>query len=181
MIDGPRSDPFLKQATDRVAGSDPGVDLDLFRLSFALTRAANRFTRHVESAVHRPRNLSTAGFRILFTIWACGPLAGHRIAVLAGLSRASVSRARSTPGNATATWNAPGSTTTAGWWLCRLQAPARQPSATATGNSMRWNAFSMPGLRRMNAKSWLTFWNPCSMPRWVDRSGRPGRFFPATA
>ena len=88
MIDGPRSDPFLKQATDRVAGSDPGVDLDLFRLSFALTRAANRFTRHVESAVHRPRNLSTAGFRILFTIWACGPLAAHRIAVLAGLSSA---------------------------------------------------------------------------------------------
>ncbi len=91
MIDGPRSDPFLKQATDRVAGSDPGVDLDLFRLSFALTRAANRFTRHVESAAHRPRNLSTAGFRILFTVWACGPLAAHRIAVLAGLSRASVS------------------------------------------------------------------------------------------
>ncbi len=90
MIDGPRSDPFLKRATDRVAGSDPDVDLDLFRLSFALTRAANRFTRHVESAVHRPRNLSTAGFRILFTIWACGPLAAHRIAVLAGLSRASV-------------------------------------------------------------------------------------------
>jgi|TARA_B110001454_G_scaffold82166_1_gene79045 DNA-binding MarR family transcriptional regulator len=96
MIDGPRSDPFLKQATDRVAGSDPGVELDLFRLSFALTRAANRFTRHVESAVHRPRNLSTAGFRILFTIWACGPLAAHRIAVLAGLSRASVSSAVNT-------------------------------------------------------------------------------------
>ena len=96
MIDGPRSDPFLKQATDRVAGSDPDVDLDLFRLSFALTRAANRFTRHVESAVHRPRNLSTAGFRILFTIWACGPLAAHRIAVLAGLSRASVSSAVNT-------------------------------------------------------------------------------------
>ena len=96
MIDGPRSDPFLKQATDRVAGSDPGVDLDLFRLSFALTRAANRFTRHVESAVHRPRNLSTAGFRILFTVWACGPLAAHRIAVLAGLSRASVSSAVNT-------------------------------------------------------------------------------------
>ena len=45
----------------------------------------------MESAVHRPRNLSTAGFRILFTVWACGPLAAHRIAVLAGLSRASVS------------------------------------------------------------------------------------------
>ena len=91
MINGRRSDPFLKQATDRVARSDPGIDLDLFRLSFALTRAANRFTRHVEAAVHRPRNLATAGFRILVTGWACGPRAAHRIAVLAGLSRASVS------------------------------------------------------------------------------------------
>jgi DNA-binding MarR family transcriptional regulator len=88
---GPRSDPFLEQATERVADAYDDVDLDLFRLSFALTRSANRFTRHVESAVHRPRNLTTAGFRILFTVWASGPLEAHRIAVLAGLSRASVS------------------------------------------------------------------------------------------
>ena len=91
MIGGQRFDPFLEQATERVAAAYDDVDLDLFRLSFALTRAANRFTRHVESSVHRPRNLTTAGFRILFTVWACGPMEAHRIAVLAGLSRASVS------------------------------------------------------------------------------------------
>jgi len=96
VIGGQRSDPFLDQATERVAAAYDDVDLDLFRLSFALTRSANRFSRHVESSVHRPRNLTTAGFRILFTVWACGPLAAHRIAVLAGLSRASVSSAVNT-------------------------------------------------------------------------------------
>ncbi len=90
MTDDERGDRFLEQATDRVAGT-LDADLDLFHLSFVLTRAANRFARHVESTVHRPRGLSTAGFRILFTLWACGPLESHRIAVLAGLSRASVS------------------------------------------------------------------------------------------
>lgn len=91
MTDGQRPDPFLEQAAERVAEAYDEIDLDLFRLSFALTRSANRFTRHVESKVHRPRNLTTAGFRILFTVWATGPLEAHRIAVLAGLSRASVS------------------------------------------------------------------------------------------
>ena len=86
-----RSDPFLERATERVAEALPDVDLDVFRLSFILTRTSNRFTRHVESVAHRPRGLTTAGLRILFTLWTSGPLEAHRIAVLAGLSRASVS------------------------------------------------------------------------------------------
>ena len=91
MTDELRADPFLERATEKVADALPDVDLDLFRLSFVLTRAANRFSRHVESTVHRPRGLTTAGFRILFTLWSSGPLPAHRIALLAGLSRASVS------------------------------------------------------------------------------------------
>ncbi len=91
MNDGSRSDPFLERATERVAEALPDVDLDVFRLSFILTRASNRFTRHVESVAHRPRGLTTAGLRILFTLWTSGALEAHRIAVLAGLSRASVS------------------------------------------------------------------------------------------
>ena len=86
-----RNDPFLERATDRVAEAVPEVDVELFRLSFLLTRATNRFARRVESAAHRPRGLTTAGFRILFTLWTSGPLPAHRIAILAGLSRASVS------------------------------------------------------------------------------------------
>ena len=91
MTGGQRSDPFLEQATERVAGAYDDVNLSVFQLALALTRASNRMARHVESSVHRPRNLTTAGFRILFTIWSCGPLEAHRIALLAGLSRASVS------------------------------------------------------------------------------------------
>ena len=91
MTSGSRNDPFLERATDRGAVAVPEVDIDLFRLSFLLTRATNRFARHVESAAHRPRGLTTAGFRILFTLWTSGPLPAHRIATLAGLSRASVS------------------------------------------------------------------------------------------
>ncbi|MEC8999496.1 MAG: MarR family transcriptional regulator [Actinomycetota bacterium] len=90
MTEDERGDRFLAQATERVAEAID-ADLDLFHLSFVLTRVANRFARHVESAVHRPRGLSMAGFRVLFTLWVCGPLEPHRIAVLAGLSRASVS------------------------------------------------------------------------------------------
>ncbi len=91
MTGGSKNDPFLERATDQVVESLPDVDVDLFRLSFVLTRAANRFSRHVESVVHRRRGLTTAGFRILFTLWTSGPLPAHRIAILAGLSRASVS------------------------------------------------------------------------------------------
>jgi len=90
VTDDERGDRFLEQATERVSGAID-ADLDLFHLSFVLARVANRFARHVESSVHRPRGLSTAGFRVLFTLWATGPLESHRIAVLAGLSRASVS------------------------------------------------------------------------------------------
>ncbi len=91
MSGEPRVDPFLERATDRVAEALPDVEIDVFRLAFVLTRASNRFTRHVESVAHRPRGLTTAGLRILFTLWTSGSLEAHRIAVLAGLSRASVS------------------------------------------------------------------------------------------
>ncbi|HAQ21905.1 MAG TPA: MarR family transcriptional regulator [Acidimicrobiaceae bacterium] len=90
MTDDKRDDRFLELATDQVSRA-LDTDLGLFHLSFVMTRAANRFNRYVESTAHRPRGLTTAGFRVLFTLWSCGPLEAHRIALLAGLSRASVS------------------------------------------------------------------------------------------
>ncbi len=89
-------DSFGTAAAERVACELPEVDLDLFHLSFALSRAATRFVRRVESSVHRPAGLTWAGFRILFTVWACGSLESHRIAHFSGLSRASVSSAVNT-------------------------------------------------------------------------------------
>ncbi|HIG26183.1 MAG TPA: MarR family transcriptional regulator [Acidimicrobiia bacterium] len=87
---------FTERAVERVATEIPHADLELFRLSFALSRAATRFVRHVESEVHRPAGLTWAGFRILFTLWVCGDLEAYRVAHLSGLSRASVSSAVNT-------------------------------------------------------------------------------------
>lgn len=90
------ADQFGELAAGRVAAEVEGVDLELFRLSFALSRTATRFVRRVESAVHRPAGLTWAGFRVLFTVWACGSMESYRIAHLSGLSRASVSSAVNT-------------------------------------------------------------------------------------
>ena len=89
-------DRFGAMAAERVGTEVRGADLDLFRLSFALSRTATRFVRHVESSAHRPIGLTWAGFRVLFTVWVCGSLESHRIAQLSGLSRASVSSAVNT-------------------------------------------------------------------------------------
>ena len=90
------SNRFGELAAARVGAEVSGIDLDLFRLSFALSRTAMRFVRRVESTVHRPVGLTWAGFRVLFTVWACGSMESHRIAHLSGLSRASVSSAVNT-------------------------------------------------------------------------------------
>ncbi len=90
------SNRFGELAAARVGAEVSGIDLDLFRLSFALSRTATRFVRRVESTVHRPAGLTWAGFRVLFTVWACGSMESHRIANLSGLSRASVSSAVNT-------------------------------------------------------------------------------------
>ncbi|MFF5262117.1 MarR family winged helix-turn-helix transcriptional regulator [Actinomadura viridis] len=56
-----------------------------------LNRASMIVTYDLEAAVHRPRGLSWAGFRLLFVTWLAGPLESHRAATLAGMSRAAVS------------------------------------------------------------------------------------------
>jgi DNA-binding MarR family transcriptional regulator len=90
------ADRFGELAAERVGAEVKGVDLDLFRLSFALSRTATRFVRRVESTVHRPAGLTWAGFRVLFAVWVCGSMESHQIAHLSGLSRASVSSAVNT-------------------------------------------------------------------------------------
>ncbi len=87
---------FGPRAAEKVAAELPNADLDLMRLSLALTRTANRFTRRAETEVHRPAGLTWAGFRVLFTLWAYGELESHRAAQLSGMSRASVSSAVNT-------------------------------------------------------------------------------------
>ncbi len=75
-------------------GSD--IDLATFAASFNLFRISTRVIHDLESSVHRPRGLSIAGFRILFTIWTLGDLEPRQLATLAGVSRAAISGAVST-------------------------------------------------------------------------------------
>ena len=84
---------FSEMAARQVAKELSHPDLNLFHLSFAFSRTATQFARHVETHVHRPSGLTWAGFRILFTVWVCGSMESNRVARFSGLSRASVSSA----------------------------------------------------------------------------------------
>jgi DNA-binding MarR family transcriptional regulator len=56
---------------------------------------AGRFRTDAE-AIHRPMGITWAGFRIMHVIWALGEMEPYRIAVFAGVSRASISSALNT-------------------------------------------------------------------------------------
>jgi DNA-binding MarR family transcriptional regulator len=65
---------FEEQARARIEAEVPGVDLDVFRAFFGLSRVTSRLVADFESVVQRPRGLSWAGFRTLFCLWVGGPL-----------------------------------------------------------------------------------------------------------
>ena len=90
---GPSDEPttFEAQARDRVSGLGSSIDIDAFTTSFNLFRTSTRFIHDLESTVHRPKGLSTAGFRVLFTVWVLGEAQPRQIASLSGVSRAAVS------------------------------------------------------------------------------------------
>lgn len=78
-------------AAERVSELGDDIDPDVFALSFSLFRSSARFLQDLEATVHRPRGLSLAGFRVLFTTWIHGQLEPRELARLAGVSRAAVS------------------------------------------------------------------------------------------
>ncbi len=84
-------DEFERRAAERVVGLGSGVDVASFAASFDLFRLATRLTSDFDTAVHRPRGLSMAGFRVLFTMWVFGSLEIRAIARLSGVTRAAVS------------------------------------------------------------------------------------------
>lgn len=65
---------FEQQARARIEAEAPGVDLEVFRAFFGLSRVTSRLIADFESVVQRPRGLSWAGFRTLFCLWVGGPL-----------------------------------------------------------------------------------------------------------
>jgi DNA-binding MarR family transcriptional regulator len=82
---------FVAIAVERTTHALPAVDARAMRLMLSLYRASNAMVYDLESAVHRPRGWSFAGFRVLFVLWLAGPLEAKRVAQLAGMSRAAVS------------------------------------------------------------------------------------------
>jgi DNA-binding MarR family transcriptional regulator len=81
---------FEQEATRRVAGLG-SIDLSTFAAMFNLFRVSSRLIGDLELTVYRPAGLSSAGFRVLFTVWVFGELEPRRIASLSGVSRAAVS------------------------------------------------------------------------------------------
>lgn len=78
-------------AAERVHELVDGVDPEAFAASFNLFRLSSRLLQDLETTVHRPRGLSLAGFRVLFTVWIHDELEPRELARLSGVSRAAVS------------------------------------------------------------------------------------------
>lgn len=83
-------DRFEEAATARLEELG-GIDGQAFAASFNLFRLATQYLGHLEAVVHRPHGLSTAGFRVLFTVWVYDELEPRQIARLSGVSTAAVS------------------------------------------------------------------------------------------
>lgn len=85
------SDPLGDLAARRVHELADGIDDPAFAASFNLFRLSARMLQDLEATVHRPRGLSLAGFRVLFTTWIHDQLEPRELARLSGVSRAAVS------------------------------------------------------------------------------------------
>lgn len=85
------SDALGELAASRVHELADDIDPVAFAASFNLFRLSTRLLQDLESTVHRPRGLSLAGFRVLFTTWIHDQLEPRELARLSGVSRAAVS------------------------------------------------------------------------------------------
>jgi DNA-binding MarR family transcriptional regulator len=84
-------DAFEARAAERVVELGDDIDLATFAAMFDLFRVGGRVVSDLEHTVHRPAGLSSAGFRVLFTVWVFESLEPRQIANLSGVSRAAVS------------------------------------------------------------------------------------------
>lgn len=87
----PDVDEFESRAAARIGELGNDINAATFAAMFDLFRASARIISDLENTVHRPAGLSTAGFRVLFTVWVFGSLEPREIAHLSGVSRAAVS------------------------------------------------------------------------------------------
>lgn len=82
---------FVAVARERLADSPDATDLGATELLLTLNRASSLITYDLESTIHRPQGRSWAGFRLMYVLWLAGKMEPHRLAEVAGMSRAAVS------------------------------------------------------------------------------------------
>lgn len=82
---------FESRLRERVVSLGPDIDLDANAVLVNLARASNIIPADLESHVWRGYGISYAGFRVMFTVWVCGPLEPKNIALMASVTRASIS------------------------------------------------------------------------------------------
>jgi DNA-binding MarR family transcriptional regulator len=88
---------FIDQVRRRHEIDGKVDDLEMLRkeVMLGVLTLAGRIRTDAET-VHRPMGITWAGFRIMHVIWVLGEMEPHRIAVFAGVSRASISSALNT-------------------------------------------------------------------------------------
>ncbi len=82
---------FEEAARARLSRVSEDVDLEVMSMVFDMIRVVNRFLHDFDQHVYRPMGLSWAGFRVLFCLWVQPGSSSARLAVLSGVSRATVS------------------------------------------------------------------------------------------
>ena len=82
---------FEEAARARLSRVSEDVDLEVMSMVFDMIRVVNRLLHDFDKHVYRPMGMSWAGFRVLFCLWVQPGSSSARLAVLSGVSRATVS------------------------------------------------------------------------------------------
>lgn len=82
---------FIDLAHAQLVDNPAAADVAATELLLTLNRASSLITYDLESGIHRPEGRSWAAFRIMYVLWLAGKMEPHRLAEVAGMSRAAVS------------------------------------------------------------------------------------------
>lgn len=82
---------FVRSSRTKLAEELHGIDINPNDLAMILNRASGVATGLSEAQIHRPKGMSWNAFKVLFILWMEGDLEQYRVAMLAGISRATTS------------------------------------------------------------------------------------------
>ncbi|BAU94372.1 transcriptional regulator [Corynebacterium suranareeae] len=82
---------FVRSSRAKLSEELSGIDISPNDLAMILNRASGVATGVSEAEVHRPKGMGWNAFKVLFILWMEGDLEQHRVAMLAGTSRATTS------------------------------------------------------------------------------------------